>query len=239
MEVKMLIEKSKELASKIKSLKEIKVNSADASAFHTRAEQIGPSSQQMEGLVQIYKEFRKRNIAVKVEIGKIRELQSKLNDVLDKYQQDNSSIKNADAKLRYTFWGQLKSLPDEIAQSLMWAWEDYINQKIPTVTVELLQTLEHIPSFAGNVAMIRKRMQEAVNMRSSLPQSAIAFEAIDNLEKDIKESWEQLHSEDFPDPVLRFIQAASSRNATLQLVTLEVREWLERHSLLNVFKVYL
>lgn len=235
----MLIEKSKELASKIKTLKETKVNSAEASAFHTRADQISPPSQQLEALAQIYGEFRKRNIAVPINIGKIRGLQTYLNEVLNKYNQDHSSIRNADAKLRYAFWEQLKSLPNEITQSLMRSWVDYIDQKIPTVNAELLQTLENIPSFAGNVAMIRKRMQEVVSMRLSLPQSDIAFEAIDNLEKDIKESWEQLQSEDFPDPVLRFLQATSSRNATLQLVTPEVREWLERHSLLQVFKVSL
>jgi len=235
----MLIEQSKELTSKIEKIRELRKHAINGEAFRTRADQLSGPSERLDLLSQVLEVFLQRGMTVEIDVEKIRTLKAQLDELTRKYGEDPSTVIQPDSQLRFSFWSLVGGLPDEMEQSLRRAWVGFINQALPVMHADLLTVLMRIPGFMKQVEIIRQRMQEAIQLQQTLPQSEAVFNRIEVLARQLHEAWDQLHSEDISESVLVFLRATSSNTATLQHISPEVREWLERHNLLQAFKVTL
>jgi hypothetical protein len=144
-----------------------------------------------------------------------------------------------DEHLRFTFWNPLREFPKEVDSALRTAWVTFVTDRLPTGRDDLLTVLARIPSFAQQIAVIRQGKLEATRLQQALPQSEEVFAELEALAARLRQAWDQLQAQELSESVLTFLRAALAGTATLQLVTPEVRAWLERQGLLHTFKVVL
>lgn len=235
----MLIDQSTQLASKIRQLEDLRRNASHVQGFRTRADQLSGPADALLGLVRVLEVFRQRGIPVDLPVEKAAKLLPHVRALSQKYEEDPASIIQTDAQLRFTFWNPLREFPREVESALRVAWVSFVTDLLPTGRDDLLAVLARIPSFATQVSVIRQGKLDATRLQQALPQSDQVFTELDTLATRLRQAWNQLQAQEMPESVLIFLRAASTGTATLQLVTPEVRTWLEQHGLLHAFKVVL
>ncbi|MGQ4807023.1 hypothetical protein NKDENANG_00361 [Candidatus Entotheonellaceae bacterium PAL068K] len=234
----MLIDQSTQLASKIRHLEALRRNASHAQGFRTRADQLSGPAERLLVLVRVLEVFRQRGIPVDLPAEKAAKLITHVRALARRYEQDPASIIQPD-ELRFTFWNPLGAFPKEVDSALRDAWVSFVTALLPTGRDDLLAVLARIPSFAKQVEVIRQGKLNATRLQQDLPQSKEVFAELETLAARLRQEWDQLQDGEISESVLTFLRAASTGAATLQLVTPEVRTWIERHGLLQAFKVVL
>jgi hypothetical protein len=235
----MLIDQSAQLASKIRQLEALRRNTSHAQGFRTRAGQLSGPADALLVLVRVLEVFRQKGIAVDLPVEKAARLLTHVRTLSRQYEEDPASIMQTDEHLRFTFWNPLRDFPKEVDSALRTAWAGFVTDRLPTGRDDLLTVLARIPSFAQQIAVIRQGKLEATRLQQALPQSEEVFAELEALATRLRQAWAQLQAQELPESVLTFLRAALVGTATLQLVTPEVRTWLERQGLLHAFKVVL
>jgi ribonuclease D len=72
-----------------------------------------------------------------------------------------------------------------------------------------------------------------------IPKNSEDFDRVDKLIEQLKQSLESLSSDKIPEDVQRFLKAAAKSGATIDLLTLEVKEWLIQHRLAESLRIRL
>ena len=75
--------------------------------------------------------------------------------------------------------------------------------------------------------------------RQKLPQTFDEFEKTELLIDRLREHWPNLSSDEVPETVLRFLKDAVDFGAPLNLLTTEVRDWLDRHGISDSLRIRL
>ncbi len=71
------------------------------------------------------------------------------------------------------------------------------------------------------------------------PKNSEDFDRVDKLIEQLKQSLESLSSERIPEDVQRFLKAAAKSGASIDLLTLEVKEWLIQHRVAESLRIRL
>ena len=108
---------------------------------------------------------------------------------------------------------------------------------MPSTNQEMLYVLVKIEAFRPNVQKIRDLNTQI--QRQKLPQTFEEFEQIERLIDQLREHWLTLSSDDFPETVLHFLKATVDFGAPLNLLTTEVRDWLDYHGISDSLRIRL
>lgn len=235
----MLAEKAAALAAQIGDLENQRRRTEKAQLYKNRADLLSVPAQKLTPLARVRVLFRERSVKVNLDEGLLYGLTAKVKQLAEAYDKDPESITAPDDQLRHTFWDPLKTFPTTVDGALKSAWSSHIDQVLPTGNPDLLTVLKRVPGFIAAVQEIQKGAQRAQELQATLPQSATAFEEVDQLAMKLKAAWDQLHGDEISPAIRQFLLDASQGKATLEQVTPEVKDWLTRHKLLKAFKVTL
>jgi hypothetical protein len=232
----MLTDRAKQLIE----LSEEKINlrkyANQLDGFKTRQQQIEKAVLKLLPFANTLKVFRQNNI---IDCNLNQKIESFL------YFVNNSKIKFTESPewiIHKDFDGNIlersiKGIITELDEQLVQAWKSYLAQKMPSTNQEMLNVLVKIEAFRLTVQSIRDLSDRI--QRQKLPQTAEEFEYIEQLINQLRERWHSLSSDEVPETVLSFLKAAVDLGAPLDLLTPEVRYWLDRHALSESLRIRL
>jgi len=118
-------------------------------------------------------------------------------------------------------------------------WEQHIMENIPITNSELLNVLGRLPTFAVTVSKIKSLSDQIIIMEQDLPKDKEGIKAFDCKVEELKQAWLKIGSDEVPEGVMLFLYGAVSEGAVLNLLTDEVKQWLDLHKLNEFFVINL
>jgi hypothetical protein len=233
----MLIQRSDEVRTEIAALARLRRIAQEAEGYRTRATQLREPLQALEFHIILLEEFRRRGLEVAFDTAEVGMLKGQIAQLAAAYHADPASILPSAGKSKYTLWEPLRELPGKLASALMATWSGYVRSRLPVEHGQLLASLEHIPSFSGQVGEIRRLYREAEIIQSRLPRGPSEIDAVARIEQALTAAWQCLQGEGIPNSVVEFLQLAATGQATLRHVSAEVADWVARHGLQDTFRV--
>lgn len=131
----------------------------------------------------------------------------------------------------------IKGITSELDEQLNQAWKNYLVERMPSTNSEMLNLLVRIEAFKPAVQKIRDLNDQIQHKK--IPQNSEEFEHIARLIAQLREHWHSLSSDEVPETVLHFLKAAVDLGAPLNLLTPEVRNWLDRHNISDTLRIRL
>jgi hypothetical protein len=130
----------------------------------------------------------------------------------------------------------LKSAADTLDGHLLGCWRRHALQFIPPANAAVLDALA--TAFPSEVRLIRSESARLTIAADSLPGTLEGIQAFERDATSLQAIWGQLGGGDVPQAVQLFLKsAASPAGAGLDLLTEEVRGWLDLHRITNSFSV--
>lgn len=100
--------------------------------------------------------------------------------------------------------------------------------------------------FLGEICAYRTEqgLLEQANLdrqiqKVEIPKNSEDFDRVDKLIEQLRQSLESLSTDKIPEDVQKFLKAAAKSGATIDLLTLEVKEWLIQHRLAESLRIRL
>lgn len=233
----MLINRAKQLIELSEEKLNLRKYADQIESFKTRQQQVEKAVLKLLPFVNTLRVFRQKNI---IDCNFTQKTESFLHFV------NQSRIKFTESpewiiKSR-DFDGDIlersiKAITTELDEQLTQAWKNYLSEKMPSTNQEMLNLLVKIEAFRPTVQRIRD-LNDRIQ-RQKLPQTSEEFEHIEQLIDQLRENWHSLSSDDVPETVLHFLKAAVDLGAPLNLLTTEVRDWLDRNKISDTLRIRL
>ena len=141
---------------------------------------------------------------------------------------DNNIIDNT--QWDRSFLTPLEVYTDKVAQVALQEWQAFVDEKAATVPDEVLDQFER-SGLGMTVRQVREARDEILRLRARLPTGDAAPTVVLELAKKISAALSDLKS--IPDAVRVFIARAARREAVVEDLTDEVREWLKSKDMLK------
>ncbi|MCW6036018.1 hypothetical protein K4A83_06995 [Spirulina subsalsa FACHB-351] len=234
----MLLEKAQQLSTladqKIQREKYVK----HRQGFESRQKQIENAIASLEPLDNAVKIFRDRGLADFDVSNKADQLLGLIIQAKKRFEENPEWIIENNNFDGNRFKSSIDSLAKSLRQHLERNWKQYLAQQMPSTNDELLNLLAKIPSFRADVEHIQKLKADIDQVE--FPETQSIFGHLENSIKNLKKCWEDLSGDDVPEAVLIFLRrAADPEGATLDLLTPEVTEWLDRHQISQALRIRL
>ncbi|MBW4667348.1 MAG: hypothetical protein KME60_07915 [Cyanomargarita calcarea GSE-NOS-MK-12-04C] len=234
----MLVEKSQELIELSKYKKDLQKFANNLKTFQTRQKQINDAVVTIQPLVEALAAFRQRNIIDALSDNLTKRVDTLLAFIItaeEKFKNDPDWIlDNTNFKENFLNINSLKALIDKL---LTEAWKSYRDQEMPSTNSEILNVLSKVEAFKYTVQQIRNL--DAEIKKIIYPQNNSQFTIYEQKIAQLKQSWDTLKSDDFPEAVLDFIRVTANQGTTLKLLTPEVQDWIIQHKIADNFKISL
>ncbi len=233
----MLLEKSQELVELSQRKKSLQSFAANLQIIQTRQKQITEAVAAIQLLVEALKAFRQRGINNIDLTQKVESILSFVINVEDNLQNnphwilDNKNFKGNILK------SNIDSLKTTLEQQLSEAWKSYRDQQMPSTNNEILNLLAKVEAFKQIVQQIQDIEKDLKNIR--YPKNNAEFAICELKIEQLKHSWKSLKSDEFPEAVSHFLQAASDQGSPLNLLTPEVQDWINQNGISDSFKIRL
>ena len=233
----MLTDRAKQLIELIEEKNKLYKYANQLDSFKTRQQQIEKAVSDILPFANTLRVFRQKNIIDCDVRQKVEQLLYAVNLRLEKFKESPEWIVDSHNFNGNILERSIKGITNELNEQLIQAWENYLAEKMPSTNQEMLNVLVKIEAFRLNVQKIRDL--NAQIQRQKLPQTSEEFEYIERLIDQLREYWLTLSSDDFPETVLHFLKATVDFGAPLNLLTLEVREWLDSHGISDSLRIRL
>ena len=234
----MLVEKSQELIELSKQKRDLQKFANNLKTFQTRQKQINDAVIAIQPLVEALAAFRQRNIIDVLSDNLTKRVDTLLAFIItteEKFKNDPDWIlDNTNFKENFLNINSLKALIDKL---LTEAWKSYRDQEMPSTNSEILNVLSKVETFKYTVQQIRNL--DAEIKKIIYPQNNSQFTIYEQKIAQLKQSWDTLKSDDFPEAVLDFIRVTANQGTTLKLLTPEVQDWIIQHKIADNFKISL
>jgi hypothetical protein len=234
----MLIQKSQELIELSQHKKELQKFASNLKTFQTRQKQINDAVATIEPLVEALAVFRKRNIIDNLSDNLTKKVDLLLTFIVtaEKNLKNDPDwiLDNTDFRDNFQ---SLNSLKVSIDKLLVEAWKKYRDQEMPSTNNDILDVLSKVDTFKYAVQQIRNL--DAEIKKINYPANNSQFTIYEQKIKQLKQSWDTLKSDDFPEAVLDFIRITANKGATLKMLTPEVQDWIIQHKIADNFKISL
>ncbi|HEY3413889.1 MAG TPA: hypothetical protein VGM51_12675 [Armatimonadota bacterium] len=135
------------------------------------------------------------------------------------------------------FFRELGEFTAKLTENLSDAWRSYNGLHNVSMDPLVLDTLERFPRFQSDIANIRRLQRDVGQAGVRYPRRQDEFTRFRNAVDQLAIEWDRLSGDSLPDDVLKFLRAAASGGAALNILTDKVQEWLKAHSLSNTFHV--
>ena len=117
-------------------------------------------------------------------------------------------------------------------------WEQYMPKVRPTVDVNQLAQAEQQEAFKFKASQLRSRAKYAEQLGKRPPASGDDLLAIESVWEDIRQLISELPDVANDPTVQKFLKAANSRTgASLDLLTEEVRKWLQENNVADKYRI--
>lgn len=131
----------------------------------------------------------------------------------------------------------VQGLKNTLKEYLCGAWKSYLTQHMPSTNKEMLNLLAGVEAFKPTVQRIRNLDNQIQQVE--FPKSSEEFERVDRLIDQLSQAWNSLSSDEVPEAVLSLLRAAANQGAKIDLLTLEVKDWLIRHRMADSLRIKL
>jgi len=117
----------------------------------------------------------------------------------------------------------------ELERRATGAWQRYTAQKTPDISGEVLTALEADPRAGSTVVRIERLADALRSLRDRPIPSLEELTKFDEATAQLRSAWSTLDVEGLSEEIVAFLRAANSyQGAPVDLLTAEVREWLEQ-----------
>ena len=230
----MISEDAKHLVELIERMNQLKANVDQRAGFRTRQSELEEAARELAKRVAAVNSLATRG-AVKPNVGaRANAFLNHINTVASNFNQEPSWIISFNNR---PFENSLKSLNAELDEYISSEWRAY-TERSRHANAQVLDVLSGIPAFAQTVQKVRGLTARLEQRRSSRPTSEEDFEYFDDLVREVDAAWSELGSDEVPPNVEKFLKAAGGREgAGLDLLTDDVKEWLETRKIDTSFRI--
>jgi len=231
----MLIDDCNRLSKLAQNATNLKKYAADLGKFRDRQSKIEPLVQELSPLVTALRAFREKGLANFDCSQKADVLLLEVTTTLDEFHKNRGWLIE---KFKSTILqNRVSTLKSELEGYLKQAWADYKRQRTPNTNDELLELLARIETFKPTVQTIQRLLNQLKVV--DFPKDVQQFEQIDQAIDDLSIAWNSLKSSEVPEAVLNFLRATATHGATIDLLTPEVRNWLNDQGITRFFYIRL
>lgn len=232
----MILERCDTLRERIQTKKRVERNAREIARFKKVRDVLGQHAIRLAALVVASENLAEAGIAVRplpsgsgAALAAIRTLKESFRErpdvVVDEEQFNLVPLNRA-----------LKSAADILDGHLLDCWRQHAVRLIPPANAAVLEALA--PAFPSEVRLIRSESARLNMSAESLPGTLDAIRTFERDTASLQAIWGQLGGGDVPQAVQLFLKsAASPAGAGLDLLTEEVRGWLDVHRITNSFSV--
>jgi hypothetical protein len=236
----MLLDRARDISSKISAFQKLKLAADKAGNFATRAHQFTDLSQRIKRTKTSLEMLRKAGVPVAFKPHDGTGLEQRALILRDAIKLDPSSINEPPFDLKYEFIDRLAEITKAGERAALLAWSSYVEARASFGSDDVLGALAAVPQFRASVLRIRAIRANVASFGSSLPVNpAETVSKINALVEEHEKAWVALEAADIPSSVVAFIRAAANQDAMLSAFTEEVRLWLDSKNLLNAFRIRL
>jgi len=230
----MISEDAKHLVELIERMNQLKANVDQRAGFRTRQSELEEAARELAKRVAAVNSLATRG-AVKPNVGaRANAFLNHINTVASNFNQEPSWIISFNNR---PFENSLKSLNAELDVYISSEWRAY-TERSRHANAQVLDVLSGIPAFAQTVQKVRGLTACLEQRRSTRPTSEEDFEYFDDLVREVDAAWSELGSDEVPPNVEKFLKAAGGREgAGLDLLTDDVKEWLETRKIDTSFRI--
>ena len=231
----MLIDDCTRLSKLARDTTDLKKYAADLGKFRDRQSKIEPLVQELSPLVTALRAFREKGLANFDCSQKADVLLLEVATTLNEFHKNRGWLIE---KFKSTILqNKVSTLKSELEGYLKQAWADYKRQRIPNTNDDLLGLLAKIETFKPTVQTIQRLLNQLKVV--DFPKDIQQFEQIDQAIDDLSTAWSSLKSSEVPEAVLNFLRAAATHGATIDLLTPEVKNWLNNQGITRFFYICL
>jgi hypothetical protein len=117
----------------------------------------------------------------------------------------------------------------ELERRATGAWQRYAVQKTPEISGEVLTALEADPRAGSTVVRIMRLSEALRRLRTRTIPSPEELDEFDEAVAQLRDAWSTLDVASLSEEIVAFLRATNSaQGAPLDLLTVQVREWLEQ-----------
>lgn len=231
----MLVDDCQQLSQLAMHVGSLRKNATDLKNFRDRQDKIESLVDELHPLIIALRAFRERGLVNFDCSQKADVLLTEITTTLTEFQKEREWLIE---KFKFnTFQIKVTALKSELESSLEQAWIGYKNRRISGINEELLELLAKIETFKLTVQTIRRILNQLKTI--DFPKDGQQFEQIDQAINDLSTAWNNLKSGEVPEAVLNFLRAAATHGATIDLLTPEVKNWLNNQGITRFFYIHL
>ncbi|MDQ3802287.1 MAG: hypothetical protein M3416_00290 [Acidobacteriota bacterium] len=230
----MIAEDAKHLVELIERMNQLKANVDQRAGFRTRQSELEEAARELAKRVAAVDSLAARGSGKPNVAARANAFLNHINTVASNFNQDPSWIISFNNK---PFENALKGLNTELDEHITREWRAY-TERSRHANTQVLDVLSGIPAFAQTVQKVRGLTARLEQRRNNRPTSEEDFLNFDELVRQVDAAWSELGSDEVPPDVERFLRAAGGREgASLDLLTEDVKEWLETRKIDSSFRI--
>jgi DNA repair exonuclease SbcCD ATPase subunit len=230
----MIAEDAKHLVELIERMNQLKANVDQRVGFRTRQEELEEAARELEKRVVAVNSLAARGSGKPNVAARANAFLNHIDTVASNFNQAPSWIIDFNNN---PFRNALRGLNAELDEHITNEWRVY-TERSRHANTQVLDVLNGIPAFAQTVQKVRVLTARLEQSRRSRPTSEEDFQNFDDLVTQVDAAWSELGSDEVPPNVERFLRAAGGREgAPLDLLTDDVKEWLETRRIDTSFRI--
>jgi hypothetical protein len=236
----MLLDRAATITTKINTYQNLKNSADEADLFGTRAKQFGTVAQQIAGLRETLRILADAGVPVCFQPSDGLGYAQKARQLRNAIRENPATVNDPPFDIKHGFTDRLTGIAVAGLNAANAAWKAYVDKRAAFGADEVLSALGQVQQFRASVATIRQIRGEVSALSSARPPNLkAAITKLDSLINQHEIAWKSIAATDIPPSIVAFIRAAASGNALLSAYTSEVQSWLERHKLLDAFRIKL
>ncbi len=229
----MLLNKTELLTKELNTFKLLQSSSNESQDYikrNTDLKSIVIFTEQMSEIVSL---FRREGFIIELDTT-IKYPLELFNTLYKNWKNDTTLIIDRNDFFRRIQWNTIES---EILSNLHRQWEEYINNRKPSINRETLDAFELIPDFERVVKTLKEKLELLEEYKSSLPSDSNKFQLVLSTAAEMKNLMAKLDSKNIPDSVKNFLNKAGNIGVDLSEITTEVLDWLKENKLIHLCQV--
>jgi DNA repair exonuclease SbcCD ATPase subunit len=228
-----LSDKLAELEPKLASLQRAREERELLTALRSRAQQVSNARIALENALNHFTRVERMSGSATGRPRASPQLRAKpayLADRLEKQIEDIADNQQWDASMLNPLEQFYKKLEVWTAET----WQELVDKQVQPVKDEILEQFERL-GFGPRVREVRAARDRIRDLRSVLPSNDDALKVITQLNDDMAKELGALDS--IPVAVRAFIAKAAKKEAELDDLTAEVRDWLRDNNMLKMIRI--
>lgn len=230
----MLLEQTEQLIQALNSFKTLQDSSNESQKYVGRKLELEAVSSYLESMSSVVLLFKREGFSVDIDdiVNYPTELFIKL---YNNWIEDKKTIINQNDFFRRI---DLKKIELEIRDRLQKQWQNFIEEKKPSINIDQLNILEKIPDLTNVISNLKEKLEQLGDYKKDLPKKENDFQFIISTSSEMSLLLEQLSSKGVPDSVSNFLRKAGTYDGIdLAEITTEILDWLKENNLIHLCHV--